>query len=70
MVVDFQKVTKELKKLKAKKDKDSSMKAIKVKSVLRDNKATLTIKENKPEKYVPIYFQAELKEEKRKLFFE
>ena len=40
------------------------------KKIIKDTKATLTIKEAKPEKYVPIYFQAELKEEKRKLFFE
>jgi hypothetical protein len=43
---------------------------IKVKSIVKTTKPTLTIKEAKPEKYVPIYFQAELKEEKRKLFFE
>jgi hypothetical protein len=40
------------------------------KKVLKSYNPTLTIKEAKPEKYVPIYFQAELKEEKRKLFFE
>jgi hypothetical protein len=55
MVIDIKKLSKEVKALKDSKTK---------------SRVTLTIKEAPKADYVPIYFQTELKEEKKKLFFD
>ncbi len=47
----------------------SLSKVVKSKGVLNTSKTSLTIKNNKPAEYVPIYFQAELKREKEDMGF-
>ena len=72
MVVDLQKLAKKVDSLKVKKEKKSSKitKPITSKRILKKSNATITIQDNKPAEYVPVYFQAELKEAKRSMFFE
>ena len=66
MVVDLQKLAKKVDSLKAKKEKKSSKitKPITSKSVLKKSNATITIQNNKPAEYVPVYFSNELKQTK------
>jgi hypothetical protein len=75
MVVDLQKLVKEVQALKNKKQKKEKEKSIlkqKVtsKQVVKTNKSTIVIKNNQPAEYVPVYFTAELNKEKRNLFFD
>jgi len=73
MVVDLQKLQKEISSLKSKKkEKESSnlKQVVKVKGITKYSKATLTLKEKPKDTYVPIYFQAELNNAKRQMFFD
>jgi len=65
-----QDLAKALKKVKSKEFKTKLSKTISSKGVLKSSKASVTISNNKPAEYVPVYFQAELKEAKRSMFFE
>jgi hypothetical protein len=43
---------------------------IKAKKILKNNQATITIKEVTPAPYIPLYFKQELEQTKRSMFFE
>lgn len=42
---------------------------IKSKSIVKKSTASITIQNNKPAEYVPVYFQAELKQSKEDMGF-
>lgn len=73
MVVDFEKLTKELKKLKAKKGKKQEKKFTKrlvSKKIIKPSQVTLTIKQREIEPYKPIHFKETFEQEKRSMFFD
>ena len=77
MVVDFQKVVKENKKLKEKSKKQGNSKLLKGlhkkvsdKKILSKSKTTVTIKKFVLAPYVSRYFKEEIDEMKRSMFFE
>ncbi len=73
MVVDFEKVTRELKKLKEKKRKKERKilsKKLVSRKVFKPSQMTITIKQKEPEPYKPIFFKETLDNEKRSLFFD
>ena len=71
MVVDLQKLQKQVASLKSKK-KDKADKAWKPtsKEIVKQSRATLVLKEKPQATYVPIYFQAELNNAKKQMFFD
>lgn len=71
MVIDLQKLAKKVDSLKVKKEKKSSKitKPITSKRILKKSTATITIQDNKPAEYVPVYFQAEIKQAKEDMGF-
>jgi hypothetical protein len=71
MVVDLQKLQKEVVKLKSGKKETKVSKNWKpsTKEVVKGSKTTITIQNKKPAEYVPVYFTAELNKEKNNFFF-
>ena len=67
--ITSQDLSKALKKVKSKEFKTKLSKTITSKGVLKKGRATLTIQNNKPAEYVPIYFQAEFKKTKEEMGF-
>ncbi len=77
MVKDFEKMEKELKKLKAKKLKRIDKKIDKFlekklvsKKILKPGQLTMTIQKKEIEPYKPIFFKDVLEQEKRSMFFD
>ncbi len=75
MVVDFQKVLKEVEELKKKKkpkkkEKDFLKKKLKFKKILKPSQMTITIKKREIEPYKPIYMKDIIEQEKRSMFFD
>ena len=73
MVVDFEKVTRELKKLKKQKGKKEEKilkKRLVSRKILKPGQLTMTIQKKEIEPYKPIYFKETLEQEKRSMFFD
>ncbi len=73
MVVDFEKVMREVKKLKEKKSKKKEKilsKRIVSRKILKPSQMTITIKQREIEPYKPIFFKDTFEHEKRSMFFD
>ncbi len=73
MTIDFEKVMKEVKKLKKEKVKGKEKilkKKLTSRRVFKPSQMTITIKQREIEPYKPIFFKETLDNEKRSMFFD